>query len=99
MHDKSLGNDMCPPSLLPPISRKCSDMYRVLLAQETNKDLAASADGGGERGPSAATVKAAVEEAEAMRSRVHELERVSRACCCVFAIFFFFLLLLLHTAL
>lgn len=60
-----------------------SDMYRLLLAQETNKDISASsagADGGvggGDGGRQSGATAAAAQEAEAMKSRVHELERVS----------------------
>lgn len=52
---------------------QCSDMYRVLLAQETNKDASASSGTGG---ASSAAAAAAAQELEAMKSRVHELERV-----------------------
>lgn len=55
-------------------------MYRLLLTQEANKDLASSggagdADGGGGR-VSSASLKMAKEEAQALKSQVHELERV-----------------------
>ncbi len=51
-------------------------MYRVLLAQETNKDASTSSGAGG---PSSAAAAAAAQELEAMKSRVHELERVRGA--------------------
>lgn len=50
-----------------------SDMYRMLLAQETNKEIASSGDAGG---PAGAALAAAKEECDAMRSQVHEFERV-----------------------
>lgn len=58
-------------------------MYRLLLAQETNKDTSSSGagggggGGGGDGGQSSGATAAAAQEAEAMKSRVHELERVS----------------------
>lgn len=56
-----------------------SDMYRVLLAQETNKDIDASRRDGGASSGEAAFATAAQQESEAMKSRVHELERVSES--------------------
>lgn len=50
------------------------DMYRLLLAQETNKDVAAS--NAESNGVSSGVSAAAAQEADAMKSRVHELERV-----------------------
>lgn len=49
-------------------------MYRLLLAQETNKDVSSS---GGEGAVSSAEAAAAKEESEALKSQVHELQRVS----------------------
>ncbi|CAM9345119.1 unnamed protein product [Scytosiphon promiscuus] len=51
------------------------DMYRVLLAQETNKDPSSSNGVGGGSSSSPAANAAAAQELEAMKSRVHELER------------------------
>lgn len=50
-----------------------SDMYRMLLAQETNKEIASSGGAGDAGG---AALAAAKEECDAMRSQVHEFERV-----------------------
>lgn len=54
-------------------------MYRVLLAQETNKDPSSSNGGGAGSSSSPAANAAAAQELEAMKSRVHELERVRRS--------------------
>ena len=55
-----------------------SDMYRLLLAQETSKDMQEGAGANGGGGSSRSSI-AAAQELEATKSRVHELERVRGA--------------------